>query len=147
MMKLNRRQLRRLIETSIYEQAEGGRKRVVPEEVREELRSIGLTGADAITALGTDKSGRSGLFILVGKIGNLSRSLTHLKDVYGEDRVEQCRPAKLQGGSAAIKTLGPKGAQRIPGSIPGLKDAYTEDGQLFGSDRVIFVKFDADNLT
>ena len=60
-MKLNRRDLRRLIESVIREEATTG-KRLIPSEVRKTLVQLGLNGA---TALANDKDANRGLAIFI----------------------------------------------------------------------------------
>jgi len=124
-MRLNRRQLRRLIETAIYEQdtwddqkvkpgkptfgVEGGKKLVVPKEVRAELKKLRLGG---YTSLAFDKEGVNGLSILLFEIPKeRDLALKRLKSIYGEDRVTSGSTARLQGGSAGIKDFDGKRLQ------------------------------------
>ena len=118
-MKLNRRQLRRLIESAIYEQASSGggssastkrTKEVIPKEVREELQRLRFGG---FTALAVDEDGNEGIAIRLYSVEDKSEYenqnkivLNHLKKVYGDDRVAFGTVARLLGGSAGIKQFG-----------------------------------------
>jgi hypothetical protein len=111
-MKLNRRQLRRLIESTILEQA--GAKPLVPKEVREELaNNLRLSG---LTALALDENGEEGVAVIFGDVGtqetnfedieNAELAFKRLKRIYGDDRVVKGTVERLKGGSAAIKGFG-----------------------------------------
>jgi hypothetical protein len=110
-MKLNRRQLRRLIESTILEQS--GAKPLVPKDVRQELERLRLSG---FTALAFDGDSNEGIVIVFGDVGTGESSSEHIKAadlalkrlrlVYGEDRVARGAAERLQGGSAAIKGFG-----------------------------------------
>ena len=68
-MKLNRKQLRRLIESTILEQA--GAKPLVPKEVRQELERLRLSG---YTALAFDEDGEEGIVVVFGDVGVQSQT-------------------------------------------------------------------------
>ena len=132
-MRLNRRQLRRLIESAIYEQAEGGKKKVVPKEVRVELRTLNAHG---FTCLAFDQEGNRGLSILIPESDEKEQELifNRLKKTYGA-KVKKGVTAKLQGGSAAIKSI--SDGERF--DAEGIK-TYFEDAFADGSD--IFIEID-----
>ena len=140
-MRLNRRQLRRLIESAIYEQSEGGKKQVVPKEVRAELTKLRTEGQ---TALAFDGDGNRGIAIGFTKKsvkkGAPKLALGRLKKIYGDDRVVMGGVKRLQGGSASIKAFGPGvGANVSYGSEDDVKDRFQK---YFTGDDAIFIKMD-----
>ena len=130
-MRLNRRQLRRLIESAIYEQAEGEKKQVVPKEVRAEMKKMNLGG---YTALAFDGSGNRGLAVeLRGEsLDDVPIAFERLKKIYGEDRVSMDGIKKLQGGSSGIKKIS---GERVDID----KDTFLE---FRNEEKTIFIKMD-----
>ena len=134
-MRLNRRQLRRLIESAIYEQSESGKKKVAPKEVRAELNNLRL---DGITCLAFDREGNQGLAVRITHSTDIDGSksklaISRLKKVYGEDRVSQGVVKRLQGGSAGIKTF------------DGERHNFEKSGfaeNLLTNKKAIFIKMD-----
>ena len=143
-MRLNRRQLRRLIESAIYEQTEGG-KQVAPKEVRAELKKLRL---DGYTSLAFDKEGVNGLSILLLNLNDEKEiALKRLKNIYGEDRVTLGSTERLQGGSAGIKDFDGKRLQttgfEITRDLRKRKVQSKEDlEQLFADGDDIFIKME-----
>jgi len=137
-MRLNRRQLRRLIESAIYEQAEGGKKQVVPKEVRAEMKKLNLRG---MTSLAFDGEGNQGLALRVSNYMDEDGSSTklavaRLKKLYGEDKVMTGVVKRLQGGSAGVK--GFDGTQLNTKIYK--KDGLAKD--VLVDEKAIFIKMD-----
>jgi hypothetical protein len=142
-MRLNRRQLRRLIESTIYEQEAGGKKKVIPKEVRAELKKLRLGG---YTSLAFDKEGVNGLSIVLDEKGR-DLALKRLKSVYGEDRVTLGSTERLQGGSAGIKDFDGKLLQttgsKVGDDLRMRKVQSKEDlEQIFADGDDIFIKME-----
>ncbi len=138
-MRLNRRQLRRLIESAIYEQGQA-KGQVVPKEVRAELTKLRLSG---MTALGFDGGGDQGIAISINKSGGgkegVKLAFSRLKKIYGEDRVVMGGVKRLQGGSAGIKSFGESEREKEQYGGDEIKDLFQE---FFEGDDAIFIKMD-----
>jgi hypothetical protein len=136
-MRLNRRQLRRLIESAIYEQGQA-KGQVVPKEVRAEMRKLRLRG---ITSLAFDGEGNQGLALRVSdhmdRDGSSTKlAVARLKKLYGEDKVMTGVVKRLQGGSAGVKGFDGKQLDR---------ETFKKDGlakDILDNEKSIFIKMD-----
>jgi len=161
-MKLNRRSLRRLIESIVLENNEASHSQVVPKEVRDLALSKGLKG---MTAIAFDKENNEGLAVMIERDfrGNhedkLNNFIGEIEKLYGKDRVKQTMISKLKRGSAGVKHISPNDYdhnRRLGNNkgwdSPELLDTTSDFGdqeemhpeeleELFLSREIIFIKY------